>query len=89
MHTRSLRAALLTSLGWIPFACHETEPLPPCGESTAVVRADVATGLYLCENDLLHRPQPVTCASHLPRPLPPAADAGADNETSLSPISRG
>src|SRR3954470_6981927 len=87
MHTRSLRAAVLSSLGLIPLACQQGSGHSPsaCGESTPMVRA-VATGLYLCENGLEHRPQPVICASHLPRPLPAGADAGAGNETSVSQV---
>jgi len=87
MHTRSLRAALLTSLGLIPLACQERSGPSPsaCGESTPLVRA-VATGLYLCENGLAHRPQPVICTSHLPRPLPAGADAGVGNEASVSQV---
>lgn len=67
--------------------------LPGCGQDSAVhaehmgigvsqrspvVTSGIATGIYQCESGLLHRPQPVTCQSHLPRPLPPTAgDAGA------------
>ena len=94
MHTRSLRAALFTSLGLMPLACLEADSaaggrLAPCGESApASGNPDVVTGIYRCDNGVLHRPEPVTCASHLPRPLPPGAgaDAGDVNETSLSQV---
>lgn len=49
--------------------------------NTPVLTKGIETGIHWCEgNGLLHRPEPVTCASGLPRPLPPSAavnDAGA------------
>jgi len=61
-----------------------------CGVSTVIsiesrwvagqleaLTAPIDTGLERCENGVLHRVTPVTCSSGLPRPLPPAADAGS------------
>jgi hypothetical protein len=45
----------------------------------------VDTGLQSCKSGVIHRPEPVTCQSALPRPLPPAsgADAGAAATTKV------
>lgn len=68
-------------------------PLPSCGESTPVLNEQMArrvtgvapvleqgieTGVYRCDNGVIHRPEQVSCASGLPRATPPAIDAGAD-----------
>ncbi len=52
----------------------------PVGISGRAVTLEGAmpSGLYRCDNGVLHRPASVTCASSLPRPSPPFADAGAD-----------
>jgi hypothetical protein len=43
---------------------------------------DAFTGIERCDNGVLHRPAPVACSSRLPRPLPPANDAGAAADAS-------
>jgi len=101
MHTRSLRLALLSSLGLVPFGCRSEEPtdglqlrsrLAQCVSSTPVPAEEspggavtripgTFTGIERCDNGVLHRPAPVTCSSGLPRPLPPAGDAGSASES--------
>jgi hypothetical protein len=151
VQTRSLRLAILTSLGLIPLACFggraadavadtdsenattvpgpvdqtpeyvndesdryqptptaTTTPTPPielanCGASTPLLAEDAhvyyssqtrplspgtETGLYRCDNGLLHRPEAAACSSRLPRELPPApdADAGAYSPTQVEQL---
>ena len=87
-HATRARAALFTSLGLLPalpLACADDSSLQPCGESTPVPAntaaiagavpqpRGVSSGLQLCQNGVLHRPEPVSCESQLPRALPPAS----------------
>jgi hypothetical protein len=125
MHTRSLRLALLGSLGLVPLgcargdavnglqshssdasvdpddvgasptlaACRESTPWPAekLGRGLAIVgraeplRMGVFTGIERCDDEVLHRPVPISCSSALPRPLPPVAEAGTTGDAGSGP----
>jgi hypothetical protein len=73
-------------------SCNANTPLPSNGLLQDMVGSPwqllaVNTGLQGCESGVIHRPEPVTCQSALPRPLPPASSANGDAaEATLSQV---
>lgn len=81
-----------------PSAGNAGQPTPvSCKGSIAVVESGVETGLWRCEDGVVHRPAPVKCESNLPRrgtapifvpPLPdplPAAWCRTDSDCTEKP----
>lgn len=67
--------------------CGASAPLTAEGLETRLLYGDprqlrsVDPGLLLCESGVIHRAEPVTCESGLPRPMASGADAGAAGVT--------
>ena len=77
-------------------SCDTSTPLPSNGLLQDMVGSPrqlsaMDTGLAGCESGVIHRPEPVTCQSGLPRALLPAssADAGAATTTQVELLYRG